>query len=531
MDAPIKEINVPILRPTTYTRVPALRRMAREYYVTLMRRERERARRVINRFADWVMALPRERVRGGVHEVEAPLQGFLRTYRIDGNRGMDQRTFVEHVRARVVAFFARRQRPFQVQLIFTCRYTRRPQVGEKGEEEFPNFYSDVERVMEDTDLDELYDIATRECLEKMDRFQRKGSGWRFEEVVSIHINVDPFDPLRAGSYFPLPYKLANKKAIINVQNEDNECFKWAVTSAIYQTKVHPERMTSKLRENAARLNWDGIKFPTTLNQISRFENQNPYSINVYGWTGTSVYSLRISKKHENKQCINLMLLEKNRNQHYCWIKDTSRLIASQYNSHKGKRFLCKYCCNSFASNKTLETHMEYCSLCKAVKVVMPKEGGEKLCFRNYGRKMRVPFVVYADFECITTHISSCAQSGEQSYTRQYQKHKPCGYSYLIKCFNDELFPPVLKRFTIEEEDTNVAMSFVMSLEEDIVDIYNEFKGKKRMTISEKEQRDFEEATVCHICEGSFGGMKKVRDHCHLTGTYRGAAHNECNLEF
>ena len=477
MDAPIEEINVPILKPTKYTRIHALRRMAREYYVTLERRERVRARRVINRFADWVMAIPRGRERGGVHEVEAPLEGFLRTFRIDGIRGMDQQTFVNHVRARVVAFFARRQMPFQVQLIFACRYTRGANVEEgEREEEIPNFNSEVERVMEDTDLDELYDKMMRECLEKMDKFQKKGSGWRFEEVVSININVDPFNPMRAGSYFTLPRKLALKKAIINVQNEDNECFKWAVTSAVFKREKKPHRLDAEMRRNAARLDWDGIKFPTSLQQISKFEKQNPYSINVFGWTGTSVYSLRISK-HENEQCINLLLLENKKNQHYCWIKDMSRLCASQYNSHKGKRFFCKYCCNSFASNETLENHVEYCSKQKAVKVVMPRKGG-KLQFKNFHRKMRVPFVVYADFECFTRPISTCSQSDEHSYTKQYQKHKPCGYSYLIKCFNDELFSPVLKRFTIEKEDTNVAMSFVKSLEADIVDIYDEFKGKK-----------------------------------------------------
>ena len=417
MDAPIEEINVPILKPTKYRRIPALRRMAREYYVTLERRERARARRVINRFADWVMALPRGRERGGINEVEAPLEGFLRTFRIDGIRGMDQQTFVNHVRARVVAFFARRQMPFQVQLIFACRYTREAN-EEEGEREvdFSNFNSEVERVMEDTDLDELYGRMMEECLEKMDKFQRKGSGWRFEEVVSININVNPFNPMRAASYFKLPEEIALKKAIINVQNEDNECFKWAVTSAIYQTKVNPERMTKKLRENAARLDWSGIEFPTSLQQIQKFEKQNPYSINVFGWTGTSVYPLRISK-HENEQCINLLLLKNKKNQHYCWIKDMSRLCASQYNKHKGKRFFCKYCCNSFTTNKTLKEHIEYCSKQKAVKVVMPRKGG-KVLFMNHIRKMRLPFVIYADFECFTRPISSCSQSDEHSYTKQ-----------------------------------------------------------------------------------------------------------------
>ena len=228
MDAPIKEINVPILKPKIYAKIPALKRMARNYYRTLGKKVKAKAKRVINRFADWMLSLPRERMRGGINETEAPLEGFFRTYRINGMGGQDQHTFVDNVRARVVDFFARRRKPFQVKLIFTCRFTRRGGEGGKEEEAFPNFNSSVERVMEDTDLDELYERMTNECLEEMEKYQKKGSGWVLKNVESLDINIDPFNPMRAGSYFPLPYKLDIKKAIINVQNEDNECFKWAV---------------------------------------------------------------------------------------------------------------------------------------------------------------------------------------------------------------------------------------------------------------------------------------------------------------
>ena len=121
MDAPIEEINVPVLKPTPYVRIPSFRRRVRRYYETLGKKERANARRVINRFADWILRLPNERVRGGVNETEAPLNGYLRTYRIDGIRGQDQNTFVNHIRARVVDFFQRRQRPFLVKFIFTCK--------------------------------------------------------------------------------------------------------------------------------------------------------------------------------------------------------------------------------------------------------------------------------------------------------------------------------------------------------------------------------------------------------------------------
>ena len=53
-----------------------------------------------------------------------------------------------------------------------------------------------------------------------------------------------------------------------------------------------------------------------------------------------------------------------------------------------------------------------------------------------------------------------------------------------------------------------------------------------MVFGEEEKKKFEEATTCWICEGGFNpDEKKVRDHCHFTGKFRGAAHNKCNLDF
>ena len=53
---------------------------------------------------------------------------------------------------------------------------------------------------------------------------------------------------------------------------------------------------------------------------------------------------------------------------------------------------------------------------------------------------------------------------------------------------------------------------------------------KPMNLSLEEERDFQAAEKCHICEKPFSDVidLKVGDHCHLTGQYRSAAHNSCN---
>ena len=535
LDEPIEEINVPVMQPTRYNprRGPAI-------YIN----------RPFNRFADWITSHVPKPIKRNVnerveklkieirniysrydgltlYEREAPIKGFLKTHRIDGRKGYDQTTFTQYIRPRVIKFLSEKKKPFQVKFIFTCRFRK----GVSGEMEYNygHFHTNVERIMEDTDLGKIYNIMIAMCLEKISKFQNKGSGWQFDSVESFDINVDPFNPLGGSSYFPLPAKLAAKKAIINVKNiKDNECFKWAVTSAVYQRKKDPQRLNSELKSNSEKLNWKGIDFPTPLTQITRFEKQNPYSINVYGWTGTSVYPLRISK-HENEESINLILLSNNENQHYCWIKNMSALATSQVNKHKRRRYFCKCCCNSFPTEESLQKHIEYCSKRKAVKVEMPKKG-TMLSFKDYHRKMRVPFVVYADFEAFTESISTCSPNDARSYTKQYQRHKPCSFCYYIKCFNDELFQPQLKHYTIRERDENIGKIFVENLESDIAKIYARCKFKKNIRITRKEEGDFQKALVCHICE-DYLLLDKVRDHCHFTGRYRGAAYNQCNLKY
>ena len=80
---------------------------------------------------------------------------------------------------------------------------------------------------------------------------------------------------------------------------------------------------------------------------------------------------------------------------------------------------------------------------------------------------------------------------------------------------------------------NAAQKFVEMLEEDIKIIAN--ISAKKMIFGEKEKEQYEKETKCWICKGEFkeddDKYKKVRDHCHFTGRYRGAAHNECNLKY
>ncbi|EDO27575.1 predicted protein, partial [Nematostella vectensis] len=189
----------------------------------------------------------------------------------------------------------------------------------------------------------------------------------------------------------------------------------------------------------------------------------------------------------------------------------------------GSSYIPLPCLNSFRCKQSLEKHSECCGNHEAVRIEMPKIDKDgnlpHIKFKNYNRKMRVPFVVYADFESFTENIDTCSPDGSKSFTKQYQKHKPSGFCYLIKCFDGDISPPELVRYTAESPDEDIPQLFVESLESDIKKIYDKFRFPKKVKMTPKDKIAYNDATHCHICEGELGG-DKVLDHCHLTGKYR-----------
>ena len=110
--------------------------------------------------------------------------------------------------------------------------------------------------------------AVLECLAK---FQRQGSSWRFGSVLSLTLHTIKYEPLGGSSCKPLPKFLAAKRAIINLKNEDDECYKWALKRALNPVRKNSQRIDTKLRKKSEVLNWEGLKFPVNLMDINKFE--------------------------------------------------------------------------------------------------------------------------------------------------------------------------------------------------------------------------------------------------------------------
>ena len=154
---------------------------------------------------------------------------------------------------------------------------------------------------------------------------------------------------------------------------------------------------------------------------------------------------------------------------------------------------------------------------------MPNEE-DIMVFKNHYKKLKAPFVIYADFECLTTRTGTV--STKEVKTDKYQHHRPCGFMINVVNSIDGSSKPFLHR---GEDCMDVFIQKIIEVKNEIME---KMKENKEIIMRADDWRDFKTAKKCFICGKDFEeGDKKVRDHCHFTGKYRGCAHDDCNLQF
>lgn len=228
--------------------------------------------------------------------------------------------------------------------------------------------------------------------------------------------------IEAGCYFEAPKEIRNKKAVINVQSTDNECFAWAVMASLFPATTHADRSASY--PNPRMINLTGITFPFTLDQLTRFERNNSnIAVNIYtyykrkdndvtiiaengdddddnddadeeGLVNESkedeytIRPLRISCKNNSKYCANILYLppeEPYKIGHFACIRNLQRLLNSQIGNAKKRKYLCDRCMSYFLSKNKYEAHKSVCgrvvlslaSLTNAKNVVARDDLSEK----------------------------------------------------------------------------------------------------------------------------------------------------------
>ena len=110
-----------------------------------------------------------------------------------------------------------------------------------------------------------------------------GSRYVIDAFKQVTINEASCQPLSGSTYIKLPQYLENKKALINIKNTDNQCFKYCICAHKFKPEKDPQRPTKYTQEMLDSIKTEGVEMPVKACSAvyRKIEKQNDFSFNVY----------------------------------------------------------------------------------------------------------------------------------------------------------------------------------------------------------------------------------------------------------
>jgi hypothetical protein len=379
----------------------------------------------------------------------------------------------------------------------------------------------------------------------------ESSGWRMDYVTACHVEVGRVSMKGSGRKRAVTKLLNGRKGkfLCDVQEgEKDHCFFNAVALGLCDSpnfRCEKEKSTVVKQIIKTRLKTKNYKLPFSLQKLKSFERRHKtadFAINVYTFTSTNdndemellpIYKSILSGKSRE---INLLYLIQA--QHFLYIKDLSGLCSS--NKKRGN--VCFNCMWNFHNKEALRKHKKICS--NKVKIEYPSKG-DQTKFQSFNKKIPQPIFGVLDFESSLVPITrmetaikyecvNCFEDGpaEECKHSTTELHRQIPTTFCLM-FAD-LDGKILYQRTINSQDNlmKIFFSVLSNVESEMFRKLQRYKVKTDFTVEENER--FKSAQVCHLCNIPFNEdnwqLKAVRDHCHYTNRYLGAAHSQCNLQ-
>ena len=460
-------------------------------------------------------------------ELEQAFNGAYRSYRVNGRPKIHVDMFFNRIRKELIGLIKRELKTRILARIQTTAWIRFIRDDEEGQERVElAFNSLMTSVYQGSETDQIVDGMIANIKFQIENPSLLNSRFVFDEFLYLDVNFHQLNLTRGSSYLPLPDWLARRKAIVNPNNDDEECFKWSVIAAEKVGMKDPQRV-SNLRKFTDNYDWSGSEFPVSIKDIGKFETNNNISVNVLAVEGKDIYIHRKGRRRGRE--INLLMVSEDGINHYTAIKSLSRLLKSSNAKHKYKQHFCMNCLQGFTQESSRDQHQVYCEDNESVRVEMPKQGSA-VEFKDGQNQFKVPFIMYADFESILEPMGPVEQGSPtpyQSYTNEVNQHMPSRWCVYSKFAYGDIDNPLR---TYRGKDC--IETFCNYIKEEAHRLYHMFTELPMDPFTKKQWRKYKKATKCHICYKPFTQTNlKVRDHCHYTGLYRGPAHSLCNLRY
>ena len=292
-----------------------------------------------------------------------------------------------------------------------------------------------EEFMSGSETEEIVEKLSRSLLQVyQDNLNEKmrGSDFIFHGVNYLFYDFNRVSISKGGSYIESPKWLKDKKCIVNQKNNDNKCFQYATTLALNFNKIdrNPQRI-SRIKPFIDNYNWNDINFPATKKDWNRFEvNNKNVALNIlYVPFNTKKVEIAYKSKYNlvrDNQII-LLMISNGENWHYLAVKSLSRLLRGITNNHDGD-YYCLNCFHSYRTENKLNAHKKICENNEYCNIEMPSANNNLIKYNQGEKSLKLPFIIYADLECISKKIDTCQNNPDLSSTTKINQHIQSGYS-------------------------------------------------------------------------------------------------------
>ena len=309
-----------------------------------------------------------------------------------------------------------------------------------------------EEFMDGSNIDEVIKVLFKSLLQKYQENlleKMKGLDFIFDGIKYLYYDLNKVSISKGGSYIDSPKWLKNKKSTINPKNNDYKCFQYAITLALNYDKIdrNPQRI-SKVKPFIDNYNWKDINFPSTRKNWNKFElNNNNIALNIL-YVPFNTKKIEIANKSKynliREKQITLLMISNGEKCHYLVVKSLSGLFTGIRSNHK-KDFYCLNCFHPYRTKNKLNAHKDVCENHEYCHIEMPNKDNNKIKYNQGEKSIKLPFIIYADLECLLEKIYTCYNNPEESSTTKINHHTPSDYSIFTHCSFDKSKNKLLQR--------------------------------------------------------------------------------------
>ena len=382
------------------------------------------------------------------------------------------------------------------------------------------------------DFETWYSHMILKLENSIENFLCHGSNWSLDEIKYGEFRFLQFKSLSGSGTFPIDSTLSNKNAVINLDVDDNQCFRYAILCSLHAKEIQRNRhRASKYQQYLHEINMKDIDEPVEISNISKFESQNPdIKVNVHYWNECRLRRVLYNSSDtcNRRYIVNLLFIHNasyTRN-HYLPILHFNRLM-----NHDGQKSkYCERCYRKFDKRyiHKYEKHLKFCLQNKLQTEEMPKGEKCKRRFMRHASMLSPAFVMYSDMECFID--------------KKTNQHKPACVSALIirnETLKIECVPVELRHLLPPEEiQTFVGvncvsdyLNFINDVASNIYDLDITTKlFRQKLKLNTHEEEEFNKSLQCYLCKKQFNEREeKNKEHDHFSGKYRGASCTRCNM--